>query len=172
MNKDELDRIGCKTFVCFNLSYIDANCKAMKLSDKVIKRAKDISLAYLKKTYHNPSYSGVRPVLCGAICVASILEGEYITPNEMYYTSRNIAESNKRGNKRGCCSPVFTRKWCKTIVQKLGIDIGFVDGCPNTIRFKYGEEDKEVSFNRNSIDRNNYIDIYRSIYSLDILTNK
>ena len=167
MNKDELDKIGCKTFCCPNLDIIDENCKKMGLNVNVAKRAKDIAVDYLRKTYHNPLYTGVGTVLNGAICLASILEGQYITPYEMYQILKNLPSNGKRGH-----SQVSIKKWVGIIVKELDIDIQFVDDYGNFIKFKYGDEIKTVSFDRDSIERSDFTDVYRSIYSLDILKNK
>ena len=167
MNRKELEFAGCKSFCCPNIDVINENCKKMGLNDNVTKRARYIAVDYLKRTYHNPLYAGIGAVLNGAICLASILEGQYITPYEMYQILKNLPSNGKRGH-----SQVSIKKWVGIIVKELDIDIQFVDDYGNFIKFKYGDEIKTVSFDRDSIERSDFTDVYRSIYSLDILKNK
>lgn len=72
----ELEKQGCKTFVCPNISLIDDVCKEYHISEDTIKTAKDIAIEYFKKTYHNPPFSSAMHVLPSAFYIASRLEGE------------------------------------------------------------------------------------------------
>ena len=74
--RKDLDKKGCKAFVCPNLSLIDKKGKELQLKDATIKKAKDIAVEYFKKTYHRPHYSSVKYLLPAFIYIASILENE------------------------------------------------------------------------------------------------
>jgi transcription initiation factor TFIIIB Brf1 subunit/transcription initiation factor TFIIB len=74
MNK-ELELRACKEFVCPNIGTIDNNCKELDLNDNIIKKAKEMAIEYLKKTYHAPRYSHIRYLLPSFVYLASILEG-------------------------------------------------------------------------------------------------
>lgn len=71
----ELEKQGCKAFVCPNISLIDDVCKEYNISENIIKTAKNIAIEYFKKTYHNPPFSSAMHVLPSAFYMASRLEG-------------------------------------------------------------------------------------------------
>ncbi|MBZ5529590.1 MAG: hypothetical protein LAN71_17045 [Acidobacteriia bacterium] len=53
-NNCNLEEIDCKTFACPSLNLIDEKGKELRLKDVTIKKAKDMAIEYLKKTYHVP----------------------------------------------------------------------------------------------------------------------
>jgi len=76
---DDLKKLeiqGCRTFVCPNLSLIEEKGKELNLMEATIKRSKDMAIEYFRKTYHKPHYSSARHVLPGIVYIASILEGD------------------------------------------------------------------------------------------------
>lgn len=74
----ELEIQGCRTYVCPNISLIDEKGKELSLKDGTIKRAKELAIKYFKDTYNKPHYSHARYLLPSFICIASIMEGDYI----------------------------------------------------------------------------------------------
>ena len=79
----EIEILGCKIFVCPNLSLLDEKGKELGLKERTIKKAKDIAIMYFKKTYHMPHYSSVRCLLPSFIYIASIVEGEKKTQTKV-----------------------------------------------------------------------------------------
>ncbi len=82
MNKD-LEVRACKEFVCPNLGLIDKKCKELYLDDQIIKKAKDLAIEYLRKTYHTPRYSHIKYLLPSFVYLASILGGDRRSQNEL-----------------------------------------------------------------------------------------
>lgn len=72
----ELEILGCRRFVCPNLSIIDEKGKELNLREETIKRSKDMAIEYFKKTYHKPHYSSARHVIPGIVYIAAILEND------------------------------------------------------------------------------------------------
>jgi transcription initiation factor TFIIIB Brf1 subunit/transcription initiation factor TFIIB len=107
MEKKELEAIGCKTFACPNLGAIDEKGKELVLRDKTIKKAKDLTTEYLKKTYHNPHYSSITYLLPSFVYIATIVEKDPI------YKRRII-------DVFGSTDPTIN-KWNKDIIQTLNI---------------------------------------------------
>lgn len=105
MEKGELEVIGCKTFACPNLNLIDEKGKELGLRDETIKRAKDMAIEYLKKTYHKPHYSSSIYLLPSFVYIASILEGNAISQKMV----RDVFGA----------SDATMRKWNKDIVDTL-----------------------------------------------------
>lgn len=114
----ELEKQGCRTFVCPNISLIDEKGKELSLKDGTIKRAKELAMKYFKDTYHKPHYSSARHLLPSFICVASIMEGDNRFQKE-------IAEVFGTTN-------VTITKWNRNIVKTMGLDIE----CNNAARYR------------------------------------
>ena len=70
----DLEIRACKEFICPNLGLIEQKGKELYLSDETIKRAKDLAIEYLKKTYHTPHYSHIKYLLPSFLYMASILD--------------------------------------------------------------------------------------------------
>lgn len=105
----ELEILGCRTFVCPNLSIISEKGKELNLKEETIERAKNLAVEYFKKTYHIPHYSSVKSLLPAFIYVACVLEGEKINQIDIikvFGTSQSTI-----------------RKWYIDITDTLGIDI-------------------------------------------------
>lgn len=107
MDKRELEAIGCKTFACPNLSLIDEKGKELGLRDATIKKAKDMAIEYLKKTYHRPHYSSVAYLLPSFLYIASRLDG-------------NMIQKKRIADVFGT-SGATINKWNKDIVDMLDI---------------------------------------------------
>ena len=82
MNKD-LEIRACKEFVCPNISTIDMKCKELNLNFNVIKKAKEMAIGYLKKTYHTPRYSHIKYLLPSFVYLGSIIGGDKRSQNEI-----------------------------------------------------------------------------------------
>lgn len=78
MDIDELEAVGCRTFACPSLSSLDEKGKELGLRDTTIKKAKDMAIEYLKKTYHSPHYSSFTHLLPSFLFIASRLDGNMI----------------------------------------------------------------------------------------------
>lgn len=72
----DLEIRACKEFICPNLYLIEQKGKELYLSDETIKRAKDLTIEYLKKTYHTPRYSHIKYLLPSFLYIASIIDGD------------------------------------------------------------------------------------------------
>lgn len=83
MTAKELEMLGCRTFVCPNLSLIDEKGKELGLREETIKKAKDIAISYFKKTYHRPPYSSAKHLLPSFIYIASVVERERRTQTDI-----------------------------------------------------------------------------------------
>lgn len=109
MDKDELEAIGCKTFACPSLALIDEKGKELGLKDSTIKKAKDMAIEYLKRTYHRPRYSSIIHLLPSFVHIASIVEEDDVTKNRIT-------------DAFGSSGPTMT-KWDKDIMDTLNIRI-------------------------------------------------
>lgn len=109
LSSDELEVIGCKTFACPSLTLIDEKGKELGLTDSTIKRAKDMAIEYLKKTYHRPRYSSFMHLLPSFVHIASMLDKEQI------FKSRIL-------DAFGISGATMT-KWDKDIIGTLNIKI-------------------------------------------------
>ena len=104
----ELELMGCKKFICPNISLIDEKGKELGLRDVTIRKAKDIAVEYFRKTYHSPRYSSVRHVLPAMVYIASKLERDKIT-------QKDIANGFD-------VSHCTINKWYKDVMKVLGIE--------------------------------------------------
>lgn len=110
MVNKELELKACKLFVCPNLNIIDIICKELDFeNDDVAKKAKELAIEYLKKTYHKPKYSHVKFILPACVYLASILNGEHRTQSEI----SSVAN---------CCTSSIT-KWWNDIADELDLSI-------------------------------------------------
>lgn len=100
---------GYKTFVCPNLELIGIKGKELNLDDKTIKNAEDLTIRYIRKTYHMPRYSSIKYLLPSFIYIASILDD-----NRM--SQRKIAKAFRS-------SSATIRKWNSDIIDVLELDI-------------------------------------------------
>lgn len=129
MTAKELEILGCKTFVCPNLSIIDEKGKELGLSEKTIKKAKDIAISYFKKTYRRPPYSSAKCLLPSFIYMASIIENERRSQTsiaDMFGMSHSTI-----------------RKWYVNIIKTLDTMIHEEDKDPGMIGTFVEEIDKE-----------------------------
>jgi transcription initiation factor TFIIIB Brf1 subunit/transcription initiation factor TFIIB len=104
----ELERMGCRKFVCPNISLIDEKGKELGLRDVTIRKAKEIAVEYFRKTYHHPHYSSVKHVLPSMVYIASKLERDKII-------QRDIA----KGFDVSHCT---INKWYKDVMKVLDIE--------------------------------------------------
>lgn len=109
MTTKELEMQGCRTFVCPNISLIDEKGKALFLKDRTIKRAKELTIEYFKKTYRKPRYSSAKHLLPAFIYIASVLEGERRFQKE-------IAEVFGTTN-------ITVAKWYRDIVETMKLEV-------------------------------------------------
>ena len=105
----DLETRAYEVFVYPTLGLIDTKCKELGLRDETTKRAKELAIEYIRKTYHNPDYSHIKFLLPAFVQIASVL-------------------NNDRRKQRDIAS-VFgvtvtsIRKWYMHIVDILNIDI-------------------------------------------------
>ncbi len=105
----DLDKYSCKVFVCPNINQIDIKGKELSLSGGAIELARDIAIAYLKKTYHKPKYSSINFLVPAFLYIASFLKNEARTQKEVA---------------RVCgFTEVTVRRWTKEIKNELNIKI-------------------------------------------------
>lgn len=109
MIPEHLETQAYELFVYPNLALIEENCKKLGLKDETIKKAKDLAIKYIKKTYHQPRYSHIKFLLPAFVYIASIL-------NDDRRTQREIAEAF------GVTSTLI-RKWYLHIVDVMNIEI-------------------------------------------------
>lgn len=128
MSKDrkELELLGCKTFVCPNISLIDEKCSDTDIRKDIIERAREIAIDYFKKTYHNPRYSHAKFVLPATVYIACRLKGKKRTQEDI-------------GNMFGV-SHMIVKKWYKDIMGELNIELN-VDRNIGVPRFEYNKFD-------------------------------
>lgn len=88
MTNKELDIAGCRTFVCPNMDLLNQWARRLKLSDTVLEKAKAITNEYVKRTYHRPKYTSIKPVLAACLYIAAIICGERRTQEEIHKISR------------------------------------------------------------------------------------
>jgi transcription initiation factor TFIIIB Brf1 subunit/transcription initiation factor TFIIB len=105
----ELERQGCRTFICPNLNLIDEKGNELGLRDTTIKRSKDMAIEFFKKTYHKPHYSSARYVIPGIVYIASIVEDDRRSQNDII--------------KVFDISPRTIKKWYRDVMIVLGIKI-------------------------------------------------
>jgi transcription initiation factor TFIIIB Brf1 subunit/transcription initiation factor TFIIB len=105
MSNKDLDIAGCRTFICPNMNLLEKWAKRLELSDLVIVKAKTMSNEYIKRTYHNPKYASIKPVIAACIYIASIIWNEKRTQKEI----RNVSNVSYRS----------IGKWYITIYDEL-----------------------------------------------------
>lgn len=129
MTAIELEKLGCRTFVCPNLRLIDEKGKELNLSEETIKKAKNIAIEYFKKTYHRPPYSSAKHLLPSFIYVASTIDGSKVSQIDI----ANVFGSS-------CCT---IRKWYNDIMNTVDIKMPMKErkcknsACPNPEIIKY-----------------------------------
>ncbi|MDP2755655.1 MAG: hypothetical protein Q8P40_14875 [Nitrospirota bacterium] len=125
--RQELEILGCRTFVCPNLKIIDEKCKELHLRKDTIEKAKDLALQYFKKTYKSPRYSSAKHLLASFVYIAVKLKCE----KRYHYEIEEAFGTNH----------VTINKWYHDIVETLDIEVD--DECkesPNLERIdKIGE---------------------------------
>lgn len=109
MENGELEVTGCRTFSCPSLSLIDEKGKELRLGDATIKKAKDMAIGYLKKTYRDPHYSSFKHLLPSFVYIASILDG-------------NKIQKKRVGNVFGTAVATIN-KWNKDIIDELCLKV-------------------------------------------------
>lgn len=110
MVNKELELKACKLFVCPNLNSINIICKELDFeNDDVAKKAKELAIEYLKKTYHKPRYTHVKFIIPACVYLACIVKGERRTQSEI----SSVAN---------CCTALIT-KWWNDIADELDFEI-------------------------------------------------
>ena len=110
----KLEIEACRTFACPNLSLIDEKGKELGLGDATIKKAKDMAIGYLKKTYHDPVYLSAKNLMPSFLYIASVMEGN--PGNKDRRTQREVSDVFNIG------IPTI-RKWNKRIIDTLELEI-------------------------------------------------
>lgn len=126
MTTKELEIQGCKRFVCPNLSLIDEKGKELHLRYITIKTAKNLAVRYFKDTYHKPHYSSAKHLLPAFIYIASMLEGEKRTQNEVAEVFGTTV--------------VTVKKWYRNIINTLDIKAMCNDGKFKSLEYSYRGE--------------------------------
>lgn len=109
MRPEDLETKAYDVFVYPNLSIIDKKGKELKLKDETIKRAKDLAIEYINKTYHQPRYSHIKFLLPAFVYIAAILDDDRRTQYEIAKTF-GVTESS-------------VRKWYMQIKETMNIEI-------------------------------------------------
>ena len=106
-NLKKLEKQGCRTFVCPNLSIMEAKCKELNIREDIIERSKSMAIEYFRKTYHKPHYSSAKHVIPSIVYIVSILEGEKRSQEEIA--------------KMFGTSSITIRKWQKDVMGIMDI---------------------------------------------------
>jgi len=112
----DLEMEGCKKYICPNLNLIDLKGRELKISDKAIKRARDLADQYVKKTYQRPHYPSIKRVIPAFIYVASILEDDWKDRK----TQLEVSEAFET-------TEGTVRKWYRDIIETLNIRKDIID---------------------------------------------
>jgi transcription initiation factor TFIIIB Brf1 subunit/transcription initiation factor TFIIB len=83
MIPEDLETKAYEVFVYPNLSIIELIGKNLKLKEETIKRAQELAIEYIKKTYHQPRYSHIKFLLPAFVYIAAILDGDRRTQYEI-----------------------------------------------------------------------------------------
>lgn len=76
MIPEDLETKAYDVFVYPSLSTIGIKGKELGLKDETIKRAQDLAIEYIKKTYHQPLYSHIKFLLPAFVYIAAILDDD------------------------------------------------------------------------------------------------
>lgn len=128
-NVVELERMGCKTFVCPNISLIEETCKNEGIRDDIIERAREIAIEYFKKTYHNPRYTSAIYVLPATVYISCRLKGDKRSQTDI-------------GRMFGVSHTVI-KKWYRDIMKELNIKTFKADRKLGVPVYEYSKFDVE-----------------------------
>jgi len=130
----ELEIHGCRTYVCPNISLIDVKGKELSLKDGTIKRAKELAIKYFKDTYSRPHYSHAKYLLPSFICIASIMEGDYILQKKL---AKVFGTTN-----------ATIVKWNRDIIETMDLPLE----CSSAVKYRKGIRRMALIVRRYDID--------------------
>lgn len=134
MSAKELEMQGCRTFVCPNIGLIEEKGKELLLKDRTIKRAKELTIEYFKKTYRRPRYASAKNLLPAFIYIASVLERDRRFKKE-------VAEVFGTTN-------TTVAKWYRNIIETMNLRIE----CENASRDRKGIKRRTRTIKINDLD--------------------
>ncbi len=123
MTNKELEIEGCRVFICPNLNEIDSKLlqNYPGITNEQIKACKDIAVEYLRKTYHKPRYSSIKPLLPAFVYIGLNI---YYENGTRYY---NIGTHGTHAITMREAATIFgiwepsIRKWVKDVTAELNI---------------------------------------------------